>query len=491
MRSLVIFLSVLLSVTAGAQSGSKGKPVAPAPAAAKKTAPSEKILTLSEYLNQVKSNNPEARAAAANVEVAEMRLNEAEVPYSSEFYSEYKLFSDRKEPTNAFSPVESKGRTWRVGVRDRTTFGLSADVYLNSLRTTLGGAPAFLTYKDYETSAFGLNLQQSLWRNAFGEVDRKNQEAQRANNRMEVLKAKFALKNLLLAAENTYWAVVSYNEIVKLQEENVDRARRLRDWMKQRASMRLFDDVDAMQAQASFEQRELELQTSLNERAGFIRQFNTLRGENSDAPVALSELPTQDFMAQAVSDKSKRMSREDFQIVYEQAEASGAKARANLSAIRPQLDLVGQIAGNGLDNYAGGSLNEATRGQHPNWAVGVVFSVALDYSLIGDMKRSYRAQRAAANDIKEQARFNEQRAWDDLVKKNADAQDLFRRAVSLEKLQTDLVQRERRRLLNGRSTTFQSLQIEQNLAGAQIARVRAQLALLQLHNLIKQFEEVP
>ncbi|MBX3021194.1 MAG: TolC family protein [Bdellovibrionales bacterium] len=461
-------------------------------AQAQEKAAAAPALTLQQYMEQVKSGNPEGRALVQNVEMSSLRLDEADAPYSPDLYSEYRLFNDGKEPTNGFSPKETRGRQWKVGVRDKTTFGLSADVYMLSQHTTLIGAPAMLNPSDYETSTMGINLQQSLWRNGFGEVERSNRDAALAASRVNLLRSKFALKNLLLKAENTYWSVVSYNQIIKLQEENVDRAKRLRDWMKQRADMRLFDDVDALQAQAAFEKRELELETSMDERAAMIRAFNTLRGQNSDEAPTLSELPSQEALTKAASDKSKRMSREDFRLIYEEAEANLNRATASISALRPQLDLVGSLASNGLDaSSVGDAQSEATRGKYPSWSVGVVFSVPLDYSLIGNMKRSYKVQKSAAVDMKEQARFSEERAWDDLLKQNREAQGRFTRAVNLENLQTDLVQKERRRLMNGRSTTNQSLTIEQGLAEAQIQRVKAQLGLLQLHNVIKQFEEVP
>lgn len=448
-------------------------------------------LGLPEYLEQVKAKSPAARAALDGIESARLRLNEAEVPFSPELYSEYRLFDDQKEATNNFSPRFTRGRVWKVGVRKQTTFGLNADAGFQSQNTTLGVNPQQFGTPNFEQSSLTLSLQQSLWRNGFGEVTRESRLAQQAANRIALLEREFDFKEILLEAENTYWSLVSYNQIVALQVENVDRARRLRDWMKQRAGLRLFDDVDALQAQASFEKAEIDLQTSLNERAGLIRQFNTLRGQPGDKAEALAELPTAEFMTKTVHDTNKRMSREDFRKIFEQGQASDAEARVLLSKIRPQLDLVGSLSGNGFDASTGSAMGEATAGKHPSWAVGLVFSIPLDYSLVNDMKASYRAQRRAAVNLKEQARFSEGQVWEDLVTRKREAQNLFERSLSLEKLQTDLVKRERRRLLNGRSTTFQSINIEQGLAAAQISRVRAQLALLKLHNVLKQFVEMP
>ena len=461
-------------------------------ATASQWASANNSLSLNGYLEEVKANSPEARAALHSVEVSQARLMEAEVPLSPEFYAEYKLTDNRAEPTGPFSPRRLRGRVWKVGVKEQTAYGLSADVYFTSTRANLMGVNSLFippAYQDYEQTSLGLGLKQSLLRDFLGDSTRAGLASQKAASRAELLKRKFELKNIILKAENAYWSLVSYNEIVKLQTENVERAKRLSEHMRGRARLRLYDDVDAMQAEAAYEQRQLELLASVNERAGFVRQFNTLRGKDGEEVEALYPLPTEEFMLKVGKKPGSRMSREDFQMLMEQATASDHQARASLSKIRPQLDLVGNIASNGFDSDAAASHQEAGQLKNPSWSVGLVFSAPLDHWLLQDMRRSYRQQAAAARDQKEMARFNEERAWDDLVQKNQEAQRIFERSLKLEKIQTDLVQRERRRMLNGRSTVSQTLTIEQNLASAQVARIRAQLGLLQVHNIIKQFEE--
>lgn len=449
-------------------------------------------LTLEQYLEEVKSKGPEGRALVEAVEAAELRMGEADLPLTPEFYGEYNLFDSRNEPSMPVQPSRTKSLSWRAGVRDQTLWGLGANLYLENVHTNMQGVnPAFFPLRDYYDTKLGLELRQSLWRNAFGKAIRAEYDMNKANLRMESLRQKFELKNLLLRAENTYWSLVSSNQIIKLQQENVDRAKRLRDWMNKRANMRLVDDVDALQAQASLETRELELMSSIDERAALMRQFNTLRGVDQDEVGDLAELPTGRMLLKQVRDPSKRMTREDFAIVFEQANAARAMATGGSSRVSPQLDLVGSISSNGLDQIDGRyspSMDETMRLQNPEWAVGVVFSVPLDYGLLRDLRKGYRAAKRAADAREEQAKFNEQRTWDDLLKQNADAQRRFEKASLLEQTQTKLVQRERQRLLNGRSTTLQMITFEQNLALAQIQRVRAQLALLQIHNLLKTFE---
>lgn len=454
----------------------------------------KKTISLKDYLEEVMTKNPEARAKKDAVVRAEMKMDEAEVPLSSNFYASYNFLDDKKEPTNPFAPAHTASNGWRAGVKDQTIFGLGTDFYVQSNHINLMGAnPAFIPLRDYYDTKAGVTLTQSLWRNGFGSATRAQYNMAKAKSRMDQFQAKFELRNLQLRAENAYWTVVSLNQIVKLQEENVERARKLTEFMNKRVSMRLVDDVDGLQVQAAQETRELELQTSMDERAGAMRLFNTLRGLDSNEVEDLDDLPQSELLLKDSIDPAKRMSREDFKAIYEGATIAEQEAKGAKSQIAPQLDLTAGVATNGLNNPQGSAQSDAwdemKRGINPTWQVGVTFSIPLDYSLIGNMRKSYNAALKSAESQKQYAQFAEERAWNDLVQQKTESQKRFERAIKLEKTQTDLVKRERTRLMNGRSTTLQTTTIEQNFASAQIQRVRSQLALLQVHNVLKTWGE--
>jgi outer membrane protein TolC len=301
------------------------------------------------------------------------------------------------------------------------------------------------------------------------------------------LEAKYRLKNLLLSAENTYWSLVSLNQVIKLQEENVDRSRKLRDLMRNKAKLRLVDDVDALQAQAALESRELELQSSLDDRSAMVREMNTMRGQSQDVLETLAELPEKDWAK--VVRPGLKITREDFEVLRQEAEMARSQARAGVSHVQPQLDLVGNFSANSIDPQSGRAYDEVARNEHETWYVGLKFSMALDIGLIHSVANSFRAQKRVAADLKGNAEYSLERTYAAISAQHGEAQRRYERAVSLEKVQTELVKRERQRLLNGRTTTFQTITFEQNLASSQVQKVKAQLALLQLHNVLKTFTE--
>lgn len=445
-------------------------------------------LSLEEYLRQVKANGPQAQAAVENVRAMEFRLNEADQFTTAEIYGEAGVSDDQSEKLIPFMGRRTEGHGWKLGLRKTFTTGTSANLYYDSRWANITGA-AGIPQPNYRENKAVLELSQPLWRNGFGSTVRAEIDLKRAQSKAELLKYKYELKNILTGAENTYWSLVAYNEVIKLQEESVERARRMRDLMKNKAGLRLVDDVDYLQVQASLEMRELELQSSQDERAQLVRDFNSHRGLNNETVEALADTPDRQLTAKFSG--GPKITREDFEILRRQAEMSRAQARAGRSQVRPQLDLVGSFSANGMHPESSTAHNEVAQNDHEQWMVGLRFSAALDFGLIWDMMRSFRAQQRAAQHLAQAADFSLERTFSGLNGKHGEAQRRYEKSVNLERLQTELVKRERQRLINGRTTTFQALTLEQNLATAQIQKVQSQLALVKIHNALKAFEESP
>lgn len=446
-------------------------------------------LTLEQYLDQVRTRNSEARSLVDNVAALELRLRESELVLVPELYADLGMRDDKMERSQPqFMGDHTRGSEWTVGVRKQTSFGLGADVFFKERRTNIHGLPANFE-SDYQDNWATLRLTQSLWRNGFGEGVRAQIAAAKSAAEIQLLQTRFQLKNLMLEAENTYWSLASYNDIMELQQGNVDRGRKLYDWMAKRTRLRLYDDVDSMQARAALEMRELELQTSMDERNVLIRRFNTLRGLNSDQVEGLEDLPSQSKVMQAAQKSSKNFTREDFEIMRAQAKAILAQATVSASAARPKVDLVGEYSTTGHDVDRSRARDEVNTDRFPVWQVGVSVAVPLDFGITRDVRRGLSKARNASESLEQQAQFAELRAWDDFNRQKNEAINRYQRSVSLEKLQTQLVKSERQRLLNGRTTTFQLSTFESNLSGAQIQRIRSQLAVIQLHNILQQFQE--
>lgn len=478
MRRLVFGVVVFLTLSAFGQTSPKTqKPVSGG-------------LTLEAYLQSVKTGNAEVRSLVAAIEASDVQQRQADLGIMPEAYGEYNVFDDRTPPLNpGFSPDRRDGYSWKFGVRQQTNFGLGGNLYFENNQIHLGGVnPGFFPINNYTSNRGVLELRQSLWMNSFGEKTRADLNAARSAAKAELYNQKFKLKNLMLQAENTYWMMVTYNHIAQLQEENVDRAKKLNDRMTRNVRLKLFDDVESIQTEIAFEKRQLELQSTNNDRAQISRAFNTLRGVDSDQVEPLQDMPNMDNIGKIAPLAEFKLGREDFLALKEMAKAEENKARSARSGFKPKVDLVGSLASNGLDPRFNTAYDEVKDFNHPSWAVGIQVSFPLNFSLNSKLYKAAKMDTQAAMDAGHDAEFKMVRTWRELSSQQRELLDIYNKAVRIESSQSSLLSKERNRLSNGRTTTFQLLSFEQDLASAQVQRARAQLGLIQVRNLLNTFE---
>ncbi|MBY0384513.1 TolC family protein, partial [bacterium] len=390
------------------------------------------VLTLQSYLEQVQKQSADGRALVAKAQAAEVKVKQAELMFSPELFAEYSSFDDRKPPLNpGFSPTSTVGHQWKVGVEKQTNFGLGGKLYFENNNVVLNGVnPSFFPISDYNSGRAVLEMKQSLWRNGFGEQTSAEYNATLAKARAEYEAQKFELKKFLLEAENTYWAMVTYNQIVSLQEENVERAKKLSEWMGKQGRLKLSDDVDVLQSKTAYEMRQLELESSRQEKNAMARLFNTMRGMDIQDVELLEKL--RPLKQELLSSQKIKAYREDFAAAKNSSVATEMMAKSRRSSLKPELNLVGSVASNGLDPRFAGVYGQIRNVDHPSWSVGVQLKVPLYFSLSEKLKSAALAEMRAAQDSAANADFQLMRAWQDTLQKNKDFYDIYVRAKDIE-----------------------------------------------------------
>lgn len=444
---------------------------------------------LEQYLEQVRANSPQLQSAYLNVLSLEKRVDEADFATTFIGYAGWNHTYDEKTTSNpTFQGSKTESDSLLLGIKKTTMFGLSADLSADRTNLEFTDATA-LPLKQYTDSRLSLKLTQSLWRNGFGEMTRAENAATTAAIRAELMAAKFKLRSLNIQAENVYWTLASLQQVVKLQQDNVDSAKKLSQWMTGRQKLNLVDDVESLQTQAALEARDLELQNSTDQLNQTRHLFYTLLGKTTTDEVELEPLPEKEWAEQVKTLKQTKRYREDFEALRAQAKAEEAKVVSMRSSLRPQLDLQASYNSNIRERYEADSYKDMTDFDTPTWTVGVMFSVPLDFSLTSKLKKGSELKVASAKLAYAQADFEEERTWDEVIRKRKEAQARFEQAINLEKIRTKIVEKERRRHRSGRTTTFQAITNEQDLASSQVLRVQSQLNLIQAHNQIKAFVE--
>jgi outer membrane protein TolC len=437
-------------------------------------------LSIGEYLTQMKQKNADYKSLEQTIHSLEMRRNESRLEVNPEFFMNYSYVDDRTPVTNSFSPNRSISEGYLFGLRGQSAIGLSGELAFGNSHTELFGvAPGFFDLLDAQNTQASLTLKQQLWRNSFGQATRAGMRMKDLGVDIELHQAKFRLKNLLVQAEILYWTVSSFQKIIDLQKGNVEVAEKTSQLMSRKVRQNLADDVDELQAQAALEARQLELQQSTDILKSSLRQFNKMRSAAPEEQLNLDPVPQSEWKKTIQKYEGTKAKREDFQSMRMGGELTEAQGHMATSNLKPELALYGRAVANGREATFRDSVEELQNHDFPVYEVGMSFSVPLNLGLLSEAQSGYRAKTMAGLNQVQAAEDLESRSWVDAIEKAKDSLVTFERAQALEKLQSQLIVRERKRLSSGRATTFQVLQAEQNLAQYQIQRVRIELQVVQ------------
>ncbi len=443
------------------------------------------VLSLGDYLSQVRKGSQSFTSAQLTSEGANERADEFELLTRPSLIGSANY--TRSKAQTLGQGDDNTATAYSLGLLETTSFGLQAALTYNLITVSTNALlPPNYGTPSATTAGPVLSLTQSLWRNWFGEEIRATQlqlEAAAATTRY----AQSYLQTQILAdAETAYWRLALAREQVAAAKEVFGLTERSQKWSANRQRLALTDRSDLLQANAALLARQLDLQTAIDGEKSATRYFNTARGNDSD--VVSEHLTSFD---PATMERLRVPSRVQFRDDVKASEAQKrlAEANARLGAERnsPTVNLTGTIGLNGRDPLTGDAVTQSVGTSHPNYGVGVSLNVPLDFAAVANDRSGYRKEALAADILYQRRVFEQERLWHDLTTLFTDAIGRYHMAADLEKVQREKVDYERQRHDRGRTTLYQVLLFEGDFAASQLARIRLQADVLNAYAQLKTF----
>lgn len=445
------------------------------------------LITLDSYIEQVTKGNQSYTSAVKGKEAGKLKSEEGDLLTTASFFTELQYTNDKRVPMiPAIMGDRTSTASGSMGFSKNTTFGLGGKLYYKLTQTTINGVnQSFIPYTEYYEASPVLELTQSFWKNSFGRQTRATRDALEAKAMSEAYNSKFESKQIMSSSEALYWNLSTTRELLEVQKENLKRAERLRDWAKKRVKSNLADKVDLLQAESMLKMRQLELEATADTEKELLRQFNTNRGASDDNSAIQLEVMAPE-KAIAMEAPQRKGVREDVKALEAVAKAAAANARISKDNYSPSLDLFGQFSLNGKDQFDP-AIKDSFSGKHPYLVAGLTFSAPLSFGTVSRVKNGYEAEKISADYAYQRKVFETDRQWDNLTKKLDDTKQKLKLAYELEKLQEQKVLYEEKRLKLGRTTTYQVITFEDDLASAQQTRLMTQQALISMISEMKTF----
>jgi outer membrane protein TolC len=397
------------------------------------------------------------------------------------------MFSRDSRQTNApqFQGTKTNYDSYQLGISKLTSFGLKASLSYNVGYTNIIGATILPVTSFYDAKPL-LEFTQSLWRNGFGgetvaQVDLVNAQVL-ATGYGESFKA----RGIVSEAEMAYWQLSLARARVVVQEQTLERAKKILDWAKRRVNNDLADKADLLQAEAAYEQRTLDLQQAEDDEESAARKFNSMMEIDSDeVTVQVEKLDPAKVQALGIPKRAEM--RDDVKAAQQMERVAVANTELVRQRISPSLDIIGSVALNARNANLNSGFSESFSTRHPLTQIGVKFNVPLDFGLVSEARQSALVERQGATLSYQRKLFEQEREWKDTTRKFAQAKKRLELAHSIEDLQHEKITHEKSRLDRGRTTTYQVILMEQDYSLARLAKLMATTEVLSIYSRLKTF----
>jgi len=450
----------------------------------------QEILTLDQFLIEVRQNNGALIGAEKNKLAAELALSESQLRFSPKFFTNLDATSDRK-PT-LFPAFEGTGRNItraQAGFEARHKFGLDHKLYTSyeNLRI-LGANPEFITEPNLYRNAIVYEAALPLWSGAFGRSLRLQRDAEQLANKSRAYSEAFMQKQLVLDAKLAYWQLKTARDLKVLQQNLAARATKFFTWTRARVAERLKDRADLEQARASLDMRSYELEEATNLVVLSENRFNEVRQLPFGTPVgALADWPALALTGQEQQAAPDAV-REDIVAMQKQLEALKAQAELGREATKPSLDLVGNVFLQGQNQNLQPAFAGSASVSNPTFYAGVKLSVPLDRASVNEAADAAEARRTAAEEMLKRKQYETERERETVLLKLFQIQKQFGLASTLVESQQRKLREESKRVRIGRSSTFQVLIFEQDALEAEKLLLRNRIALIESHLRLELFQ---
>ncbi len=402
-------------------------------------------------------------------------------------------FDDQNRPFNGSS---SDSDSFSGSIGGQLPWGMSYDLG-GGFNNTYGDRPEFVT----QTNALGqielvqvrapfensggrvgaLTLRQPLLRDLWMDQPRYAIALSRASLKLSELALRQQMMTTVTAVESSYYNLIYAAESVVVQQKALELAERLLSENKKRVEVGALAPLDEKQAEAEVASRKADLLTA---QRTYLDQQNLLKNLITDdyaswhgiSIVPAAKLDATPLIPNLTDSWTKGLTlRPDIEQFRVDLERQDITIRYDKNQLFPQLDMVGTYG------YQAGGVQEFNQafGQvynrdNPFFSIGAQFSIPIGGN------RAARYNLKAARATKAQAVLALKRLEQNVMVEIDNAVGQVR--TSLEKVDATRQARtyaqaaldaEQKKLENGKSTSFQVLQLQRDLVSAASAEIRA------------------
>jgi len=441
-----------------------------------------RAMSLQDCISEAMQHNLDMQIERFNPQISLYNLNAAYGGYDPTFdisgQHSYNVSPTVFNPslTNQTPSTTTKADSFNSSLNGTLPEGLQYDFSGNIADRTFDIGP---NSTESTSGSIGVNLTQPLLKNFW--IDNTRLTIRVAKNRL-----KFSEQGLrgqiitsVTAVANGYYELIFAQQNVKVQQEALDLAQTQLDQDKQRMQIGTLAQLSVQQDEAQVAQNQANLitaQSTLETDQNTLKSLITddyARWHDTDIqPTETLAAPIQLFDLQ--DSWSKGMTkRPDLLQARLNVEQQGIQLKFYRNQLFPELDLIGTYGFNGASKEYSGTFDQFNQGNAPFYSYGAQLSVPL--SNIGP-RNQYKSTKATLQQVVLQLKQFEQNVMVEIDNAVKQAQSAYQSADATRQARIyaeAALDAEEKTYAVGKATTFDVLQLQNNLTAARSQEIRA------------------
>jgi outer membrane protein TolC len=429
----------------------------------------------------VKAQGADYLASKAAAEGFEKESRQMDLTYSPQLVASYTHLNDQSQQSTLLATTQTLADSAGLSIVDKLPFGPSVSVgyafndinlsYSPQLENYLGPDASSLFLNSYYQISPVISLSVPLFKDFGGAQTGAGVKAVQYGLESAQKMSVFQREGVLFNAKVAYWNLALAREEVEIRQDTLARSQKIWDWTKRRVARNLADPPDALQAEASVKQAELDLQTAVNGERSARLAFNRFRNITSEeVPESLESL--EDSLNEVKVDIPDNLpDRTDLQAVEAQTRQSKASYDQTYQNIYPDITAYASWRGNGLDPSFQNANNIAFSTDHPTWMLGAQFNLSLDVFTAERTAEGYQKAYESSVLALQDKKLSVKQDWKDIQDRLMDVEKRLAMATDLVALQKQNADAEKTQLDLGRTTQFQLLSIENQYSLSRLSRL--------------------
>lgn len=422
-------------------------------------------------------NSFEVKMAKLDLLIAGTERMLSESIFDTTFFGEAGYREDKSQQLSVFASDDNQSNEYSAGLTKKLITGTTLTASVGDTRGWSN--TAFISRNPAHEAKFELEAVQSVGKNFFGYVDRRELSVTRLAIKNSDLDTKDRIEEVISNTAKSYWRKVFAKLSLDINVIMLEKARELHKTNTRNYDVGIMEKGDFLSSQANVLLREKDVLLAENDHKRAEEDLKLLINLDRSAVISSMDLFPDLVMEYDLPDWLKMAfeNRRDYLIGKRDIDIKNLELQMKKNNRWPEIDLTLSMAVNGLDNDIRKAIDKTTGFDNTNYFAGVEFSVPLENNLArSEFKKAAFQKEKALIELKNLER--------NIITEIANAyRDVKTYEINLSTinaavlLQKEKLEAEEKKFGHGRSSTKTVIDYQQDLLNARLDNADAMLKL--------------